>query len=480
MKEKRILHVLGEINDSYIEELYADSGNKAGKNRHSRRKLWLIAAVVALMVFLMGSAIVEYLSMPECPMFDYPLTDSAKVPAENIHLTVSDVSATSMQLFCSIDGVEAGQDAIYILSGGPFTIEKKTESGWEELPAVIDAPGRHPDEVLTEGTYDWHIDWSAVYGILDNGEYRLTTTVLEGNVPVSVEFEVKASESDVSVTVEKLLSGEAYYIRYFSTCEFGSFDNVTNQKKKEIKDSAKSSEAYVHEYWKCGDDLMSLIYRDDKLWIGLMYKDGTKYSLEHEGDDRNNPIIGWTPMPDLDLNRLTEWTGIIDDSGYKSDVVYRQDETVERIVQVGTFETFQDYYDVETTITHTFEIVSTETRVCAEQFAKQNVDTAQEFSWEEDRVKMRALEVSFVNTTTEQIDSASEAISRASAECTVEYNKIMVYRDEEAGMWKVEFQILYGYQGYQFVYLNDEGITQLVSGAGSKVPEWQDDYPGPQ
>ena len=46
-------------------------------------------------------------------------------------------------------------------------------------------------------------------------------------------------------------------------------------------------------------------------------------------------------------------------------------------------------------------------------------------------------------------------------------------------MWKVEFQIGYGYQGYQYIYLNDDGISQMVSGAGSKVPEWQDLYPDP-
>ena len=70
-----------------------------------------------------------------------------------------------------------------------------------------------------------------------------------------------------------------------------------------------------------------------------------------------------------------------------------------------------------------------------------------------------------------------EAIERVKAECTVQYDKIVVYRDEEAGIWKGEFQIMYGYQGY--IYLNDDGITQMVSGAGSKVPEWQDQYPNP-
>jgi hypothetical protein len=37
---------------------------------------------------------------------------------------------------------------------------------------------------------------------------------------------------------------------------------------------------------------------------------------------------------------------------------------------------------------------------------------------------------------------------------------------------------MYGYQGYQYVYLNDDGFTVMVSGSGSKVEEWQSEYPG--
>lgn len=41
------------------------------------------------------------------------------------------------------------------------------------------------------------------------------------------------------------------------------------------------------------------------------------------------------------------------------------------------------------------------------------------------------------------------------------------------------YTLFYGYQGYQYVYLNDDGITIMVSGSGSKVEEWQAEYPGP-
>ena len=91
----------------------------------------------------------------------------------------------------------------------------------------------------------------------------------------------------------------------------------------------------------------------------------------------------------------------------------------------------------------------------------------------------KALDVSFTNTTPSPIHTTADVLTLAEKECTVEYNQIKIYRDEAAGIWKVEYQILYGYQGYQYVYLNDDGITVMVSGSGSKVEQWQESYPGP-
>ena len=117
--------------------------------------------------------------------------------------------------------------------------------------------------------------------------------------------------------------------------------------------------------------------------------------------------------------------------------------------------------------------------MAAAKFAEQDVNVARPFSWEEEQQKRKALDVEFVNVTALPVGNATEAIARATAECVVEYDKIIVYRDEEAGIWKVEFQDGYGYRGYQFVYLDDNGITQMISGAGSKVEAWKDQFPDP-
>ena len=79
----------------------------------------------------------------------------------------------------------------------------------------------------------------------------------------------------------------------------------------------------------------------------------------------------------------------------------------------------------------------------------------------EEQQARKPLDVTFINTEPSDVRNPAEAVALAMKECTVEHTKVLVYRDEAAEMWKVEFQIMYGYQGYQFVYLNDEGKRRL-------------------
>ena len=451
--------------------------------RHGMPRVWLIAAIIAAMVLMMGCAWVVHLTIAESPLFDYPLTESADVAPERIHLTASDVTSASMRITCSIDGVEPDQDAIYILRNGPFTLEKQTEAGWETLPEKISDPLKDPDKVLTDGTLEWFVDWSAVYGILEPGVYRFTTTILEGNVPVSTTFSLEANTTQSEIGAElakiasEILDRDYYYVRFYEMFEFGSFENLTDDEKSFLE--AEYGSYSVYEYLKYGHDMLHVIHEDKHVKMGQMYKDGVKYRLDHENDDSTNPVVGWSQWPDMDLENLTWWVGLLTDPGKEWVPQYAADGSLEKITCTVQKDKFNNYYNVEVDHIQVFEFVKADPAKIAEIIGQENVNTSRTFSWEDDQKNMKALDVAFVNTSAQPVSNASEAIARAMAECTVEHDKIIVYRDEEAGMWKVEFQIMYGYQGYQYIYLNDDGITQMVSGAGSKVPEWQEFYPDP-
>ena len=64
MKEKRVFHAIGSVNDKFIEEMYASGeAKKKTINHHSGKRMWLIAAIISVMVFMMGCAIVYALKM---------------------------------------------------------------------------------------------------------------------------------------------------------------------------------------------------------------------------------------------------------------------------------------------------------------------------------------------------------------------------------------------------------------------------------
>lgn len=487
VEESRLAQCEKYRNPSVVTHREVSKMNNGGKyckqtKRSGLPKVWLIAAIIAAMVFLMGCAWV-IIEIAGSPLFDYPLTESADVDTERIHLTVSDVTVTSMNVTCSIDGVEPNQEAIYILRNGPYTIEKQTDNGWEELAVKIQDPQWDADEIITDGSTDWRVDWTALYGILEPGVYRFTTTVLEGNVPVSTTFTVEEAAGqnefgdELAILAAEILDRDYFYVRFYEKYEFGSFDKLTDDQRNFLE--SEYDTYLVHEYLKYGNDMLTLTYKGDHTWMGQMYKDGSKYSLEHENDNRTNAVIGWSPWPEMDMENLTWWVGMLANPDKEWVPQYAADGSLEKITYTVHSDKFQDNYDVEVDHIQVFEFVNADPAEIAKQIGEQDVNTARTFSWEEDRKNMKALDVTFVNTTAKPVSNASDAIERAMAECTVEHDKIIIYRDEEAGMWKVEFQIMYGYQGYQYIYLNDDGITQMVSGAGSKVPEWQDQYPNP-
>lgn len=63
MKEKRLLIALGSVNDKFIEEMYEPYEAKKRRFSPSSKRVWLIAAIIALMLLLMGSAIAKLVTM---------------------------------------------------------------------------------------------------------------------------------------------------------------------------------------------------------------------------------------------------------------------------------------------------------------------------------------------------------------------------------------------------------------------------------
>ena len=138
MKPIELLEVIGDARDTYIHSAGACRVKKNPSRIRNKHRVWLIAAIIAVSMLIMGSAVINRLTLATAP--EYPLIQSAEISPESINLSVSDVTPTSMQIHCSIDGVVEGVNDIFMQIEGPFILEKQTEEGWEPLDVKIQDP----------------------------------------------------------------------------------------------------------------------------------------------------------------------------------------------------------------------------------------------------------------------------------------------------------------------------------------------------
>lgn len=482
-----------------------DAHSEIPKSTSPRKRILLTAAVVAALLALAGCAMAIHYVWAESLFTSLPRLTGEDIHYEDIELTITGVSPTGMSLMCTIrneafpeENQDEAQNAIEIING-PFYLEKKTETGWEELPKRIEDATWQKQEFITGGQLDLGYSWGLVYGRLNPGTYRLTTTVVEGQPEVRVEFNIAdyANMTNAEAiqkcndAIDAVLNRECYHVYLSQLQEFGEIPEGIR-----MDDGQNTS---YSEFWKSGEDYLELFAREEGHVVdGMMKKDGVKYRLDNETEyDSNTPVAGWSVWPALDDERLAWWAayyepnsvlfpegiGIISDEeitfqrktyedNQTETISFRFDEAgnLKKIVSTRVEKRFYaENAFVPVTNTMTIEICDTDAASISKKIADQDVNFYRDFSWEKDQKERTPLNVAFQNTTVSPVTNAPEAIAQAVKECNVEYTKIVVYRDEAAGMWRVEFQILYGHGGYQYVYLNNDGITQMIANAGAKV-----------
>ena len=476
MNGEDLFRGLNYVNAKFIDEAENVTQLQGEKKNPSLRRPVLIAAIIAMLLMLVGCGAVIYLTLAEEPWASIPRVEGTDVSREDIQITITYVSPTHLTYNCDVAGFGNEEKSVFLVRNAPYTIERKTESGWEELSKVIDDSQQNSEKVLTDGHHSDVIDWSIQYGYLDAGYYRVTTLFADGHDVISLEFEITEDMQTTSLDMaESLVNQEYWHVRETYVQRYGPLDSAPPEAREQYS-QPNTGDDDVMEYWKCGDDYLHFMYDGDRIIHGMMYKDGVKYKLVREWESNDAPIVGWMPWPDMDMDRLTSWVSCLNNDRYESAATYCEDGRVDQLVFTTT-ET--DDLGVDSHFTINIDMMDTSCEVIAKLLDEQNTNVWQAFSWDEDQKIHEPLNITYVNTSSSPISTAGDALALAEKECTVAYNQVKIYRDEAAGIWKIEYQILYGYQGYQYVYLNDDGITVMISGAGSKVEAWQTDYPGP-
>lgn len=101
-----------------------------------------------------------------------------------------------------------------------------------------------------------------------------------------------------------------------------------------------------------------------------------------------------------------------------------------------------------------------------QQTDQQNHLTIENFSYEDDfnyyNNDPGVKQSGFINTEKTEVNGATQAIELAKKECTVDYDTISVAFDEDKIMYRVSFYKIGWGGGNQDVYINQDGITQLI------------------
>ena len=467
MKYEDLFCGMNYVNTNFIVEAETVTQLKGNKKLPPLRRCVLIAALITTLLMLIGCGAAIYITFANEPWASIPVVEGVDVPKEDIQITITEVTPSYLSYRCDIDDFGYEEKAVIFYTDAPCTIKRKTDAGWQTLPKQITDAAWKADEVLTDGHYEGKFHWSAHYGSLDAGLYRISAPIIQGHDDFVLEFEIKDSMRSESLdAADNLVNREFWHIQIHYGKEYGSLDYVPdNAKAQFIWDAAQPEQC--SEFWRCGEDYLFLTYFGDRIAQGMMYKDGTKYTLMREKDSFDAPIVGWTPWPNMDLNELTNWRYFLEEAQVEGDTSLKSDGSIDTVVLTRT-QHGSNGFDVDITYTTTLQVMPTSQEEIKKMLDEQNTNVWQAFSWAADKQTHTAMDVPFVNTTSNPISTATEAFALAENECSVDYSQAMIYRDETAGIWKIEYQILYGYQGYQYVYLNDEGITVRVSSADPK------------
>ena len=267
------------INDKFIREAQA----APQKTRTSLRRTILVAAMLVLLLTLVGYAAVPAILNAEEPWISIPHISGTDIAPADIHVEIADITPGGLQYSCSIEGFAPEKQSVCFYLNAPFTMERNTGGSWQLLAPLVEDLAWTAEPILTDGQYEDWIHWGAHYGYLEPGTYRITVQLVEDQAPACLEFEItQAMYTAALQKASALFMQDSWHVR-------GIWDRGTV------------------EYRKSGDNYLQLSYDGDALISGMLLLDGQKYRLVREELNTTSPDVRWELWPEMDINRLFPW-----------------------------------------------------------------------------------------------------------------------------------------------------------------------------
>ena len=279
--------------------------------------------------------------------------------------------------------------------------------------------------------------------------------------------------------ITALLEQESYHLHLYEKLDSANF------------------KSFEYEHWKYGSNYMSFSEStrvDGGIQVGgSMFRGGEGYSLSWVDDDVTKPLRNWSTADSIDIDNYHFWQ--YDFTVYDSEVtgvmasgnqisIYREIDNHEEVAKTEVRFTFKEdgtlasiqkirhCHDGSTVVEAFMEVLDTPAEEIQALIDSQDVSKPPAFSWAEDKAKYPNAQTSgFVNTQASPVKSMDDALWLADKECTMRpqdalagerYNIVEIAYDSDAGIWRVFLQFSQNIDGDQIIYLNDQGITQMI------------------
>ena len=395
-----------------------------------------------------------------------------------------------------------------IVAEDSYWLEEFVNGKWQYVDKNLTAVSIEKRNVETQG-YDelsYRVDWSDTYGKLPAGFYRIgryhTVTLRSGESetrPCYAKFRVMGDNWDVLLdqcadAVEALVSKHSYHIVVHK--------NLTDHADPEDKLGFGYFPYTISTHtWKFGEDYLEdarYIDRTDTDTLhgrrGSMRRGGICYNLEWSGREVDSPLSFWgtntyyTPDSEMYIETSFMWIdSLVGEVTQKGNQISVKTTAEGRSVQEELVYTFNSDGEItrielihhpvagsdrvkESVVDRYLEVLDTPAKEIRNLIESQDVSQPMTFTYAMDVEEFPdARKDGFVNVHPARGIFMETVIGLADMECTmkgqepgVRYNMTEVYRDEDAGMWKVVLRYSQNIGGDQAIYINDQGITQMV------------------
>ena len=500
MNGKDLLIGLGSISPKYYDEAENDTITEAKTHSTFRRPL-LIAAMIALTALLVGCGVMVVKRMlnwtPEMEEYLAPYNEETGPGAVARDWYIEDVD-----IFLSIDQPEtsvlpisaetwAAEAEGTLEVGTEYWIEKWNGTAYQEIQTKDGNPWVVPAQALDcNGEFSWTADYAQSYRDLEPGHYRLGMMIAlipptgeKTEMGCYAKFQVYTKDikpyvDDYVNAFNELLDGDTFHIRV---------------REQYSKDTMAGDQYTKTEVWKAGQDYFqhwATYYLDDTFrWDGGdLLRNGNGHTLTFGSAEAGTHPATVKNVQYLEPFNFTLYLGEFDffktgvdtvTADGNTVILIKEEEKVNDIyfgvrkVEVEYGETGRiaklSFTDEESGRTIFVEVLADSSEEIRSWIDSIDVVSPRSFSYGKEmealaQLSYEKIESGFRNTAPVSNMSRDTVLELAKAESTrSDYNVYSISYDVDSKMWKVEFGISWDSYYYEVVYINNNGMTQMVA-----------------